>query len=755
MDLKAFNKIIEEAEDALAERRLLDALSLTSSIFKDTTCPYAVMETDTLRQRYTVLLENLATTPPDERTAQSNALIREAIGVLQMARDFWKRDNAQTSTYATLAFENSGLFESYLLEQLQRLSSLHVGEDVFHHTLDGAFTMLWCIHITPENRPLIASSLMRIDSFGRCTLVSALLLGLLDYFSPEKLQLLLALGTPQDDDSENESHDLQARVAVALAIICQRYDTFLNYYTDETQLIRAFFDRPYVRKEMPNLLYALTAQSATYLVDRTFKSMESIVKDLFKKYQPRLDDPEKPSDSEKNEKDHQSHPKSFFGDLFEMSRMDQRDFFNKLSTHARKIDELRNMNIDINQQSFFHLKHFSFFSSPAHWFYPFSTDVPLVHETITRKNGRRDSFLLDILDQNRFCASDCYSFASMMANLQQEASAGNTQFYNLLNKEIEELQDSLDDFGSDGKAFTRMLHPLFDYCQSIQRFLYSPRIDFSYTFRPFELRKLRPLPLLPLFQGFFNRYKDISPTIDMLMHLGGFEEAIVLLDYSAEHFGVDAQMLHARGHAFMRMQQWQRALSAFQQQLLFEDNADAQLAMARCYEAIGFWDKALPLLISEEQRQTDIDENKAVNIIEETGRCLIELKRCDEAVQRFFRLELMEKHINVARRAIAWCSIKQGKFERAAAYYQKLIDQNKANWEDRLNYGHALWLQGLEADAITAYKQSQTAFNRAKEEQRRHFRHWSEAFNEDSRTILATHFDRAACALMLDAVSMG
>ena len=113
----------------------------------------------------------------------------------------------------------------------------------------------------------------------------------------------------------------------------------------------------------------------------------------------------------------------------------------------------------------------------------------------------------------------------------------------------------------------------------------------------------------------------------------------------------------------------------------------------------------------------------------------------------------MERHLNVARRAIGWCSLHQGKYERAANYYSQLIEQKKATWEDRLNRGHALWLQGLTEEAITAYRQSMTTFNRTKKEERQQFRHWAEAFQEDARGLLATHFDATDCGLMIDAVT--
>ena len=204
----------------------------------------------------------------------------------------------------------------------------------------------------------------------------------------------------------------------------------------------------------------------------------------------------------------------------------------------------------------------------------------------------------------------------------------------------------------------------------------------------------------------------------------------------------------------MQLQQWQRALTMFQQLLLMDENPEAELCMARCFEALSQWDHALPLLLNEEKRQGDSNDAEAANIVEETGRTLIQLQRWDDAVQRFFRLEFIGKSLNVARRAIAWCSIHQGKYERAANYYQQLIQLKKATWEDRLNLGHALWLQGLTDEAVTAYLHSFKAFNKTKKEKQQHFRHWTEAFQEDARTLLADHFDAADCALMQDAVQL-
>ncbi len=748
MDKKAFNKIVGEAEEAIAERRIIDALELIEAITQDTTDSVVSTETGLLRERYSQLLRTFTAISHDYRATESNALIRQTIDALEKAVDAWKRDHPKTSAYATFASKLLFVSEDDIIDQLQRISRQRVGQDNYHTALDAAFVMLWCLTYDAHHSQLIASRLALVDSFARRTLTSALLLSSLDHFDCGKLHLLLSLTTAPETDSDGERDDLTARLAVALAIIALRYGPLLDYYDDERRQMRAFFERPDVRGLLPTLLCALTAQANTDLAYDNIETIETIIKDMFVKQQPRLGDEQ--NGQKQQDTPATDAPKEMHMEMFSVNQVDNEELFNKLNTHVRKIDELRRMNIDVNLQSFTNMKHFSFFNVPAHWFYPFSVEVPPFQQALIRKNGKPDKLTLSIMTQNMFCASDCYSYLSMMGFIRNKGKDYD-EFNELINDQLEDLQDELDEFMDDVPRESVGLHPLYDYCQSLHRFFNAQNVDIGYTFRPFD-KHLLPLPFHPLFDGLFDSYSALQPAIELLTTIGGFDEAIALLTFAAEHFGIDAQLLNLRGFAYMGLQQWQRALSDFQQLLLFEDNPEAQLAMARCFEALGYWDKALPLLVSEEKRQTEADESRALNIIEETGRCLIELRQWDEAVQRFFRLELMEKHLNVARRAIAWCSIKQGKYERAAVYYQKLIDQHKANWEDRLNCGHALWLQGREAEALQAYKQSQADFNRSKKAQRHHFRHWSEAFGEDCIDILAPTFDRTECALMLDAV---
>ena len=744
MELKAFEKIYDEAEEAIAEQRFYDVLSLTEAILQDTDYTKALQEITGLRSAYSNLLQSISTLEREERDEAVNQLFREAIELLQMSRDFWHLSHPQTE-YGRIAAQLQDLDDDDLLDQLNHhLNCSFLGEDAYHEALDAAFGMCWILHIEPYAIPSLTKALQKSDCFVRRTLVSAFLLGILEQFTPEKLKLLLALGKPNKTDSDNDAADLQARVAVALTIIYRRYQSFFTFYTEEAALIRKFMRSKAIRPLLPTMLHAFTCQTLTDRVGKRIDDILPIIREAFEQQQPNLgtnDDEETGTEKKKG----------IFSMEIKEIRLDENakdNLFEKLSHHAHKLEEMRQEGLDVNFNSFTNMKHFDFFKHQAHWLYPFNLDVPAAKKGLTLANGKPDRMTLTIMEQNRFCSSDRYSYACMMSYLRKNGGS----LTDVLNEHAEDIEDAIRELTDEQGEQDLQLNPFTDYMQCLHRYFHHNHTTSSPT-SPFSSDHRQPYPLLPLFEGLFSDDDPFRSCINTLMYMGAYEQAIVLINYVSEHYGTDAELLSARGFAFMQLQQWQHALSAFQQELLINENPETELNMARCFEAIKQWDKALPLLLKEEQRLGDDNDGHSANIIEETGRCLIQLQRWDEAVQRFFRLEFMGRHLNVARRAIAWCSIHQGKYERAANYYQQLIDLQKATWEDHLNHGHTLWLQGLNDQAIAAYCTSQAAFNTSKETQRQHFRLWTEAFHEDAIGFLSEHFDTTDCALMLDAVT--
>lgn len=650
---------------------------------------------------------------------------------------------------------SDGLFsEDSIIEQLQRVARSQVGQEDFHNALDAAFALLQGSSLDAMESQAVLSMMNIVDSFARRTLVGALLLSLLDSFTPEKLDLLLGLGKTVRNDNAEERADLQARIAIALTLIYQRHEVFFTHHEALVEKMRNFFMQGNLRSKLPTLLHAFVCQTLNDRVGKRVDNILPIIKDAIEKQQRRLGT---------NDDDGNPKQKGKLGFEIQEIKLDGKEgerLFDRMAEHARDIDNLRQNELDINGTSYVHLKQFPFFSHPAHWFYPFDKEVPDARKGLTRPNGKPDRLTLTIMSNSRFCSSDSYSYACMMAHLR---NGSHRSMLDDLQDQLEELTDSMSEFDDnddeigfddDTSAPKQGLDPFTSYCQDIHRFFHHLRRKEPSTCMPFAPDSRAFLPLLPLFDGLYTQSSDIEPSIETLLQLGDFERAIVLIDFTIEHFGADASLLYQRGYALMQTEQWHRALDAFQQRLIIDDDSETSLCMARCFEALGQWDNALPLLQAEMQRCLDSDDEATADIIEETGRCLIQLRRWDDAVQLFFRLEFMKQHLNVVRRAIAWCSIHQGKYERAVQYYNTLIDKKKATWEDYLNMGHALWLNSQPAQAIEAYRNSMTKFYDTKEELRAQFAHWTDAFQEDARDFLAQHFSETECAQMMEAVTV-
>ena len=754
MDFKAFKKIYGEAIDALNEHRVVDAISLTKAIQGD--CMMMANDEMVVRlhsQYEEIVGDFIAGQLNQQEQERLNQIFCDLIGHLQRVRAEWLMDHMPTA-YSRMASRLTDLGEKELADQLRRTTLCKLEDPAYEQALDAAFGIAWCCNLS-SLKP-IERYLPKIDSFAKRVLVGALLLGVLDCFSLEKIDLLLKLGTIADNDllnaalidddeerktKEAEAHDLLARVTVALTLITQHYGVFFEHFTDTADSIRGFLQKPAVKTDMPLLLNAFACQSMTARAGKRVDDIMSIIKGFIEEHQPRLgSSSDDASDDAKENPDFEVHVTKI--DLKAGKRI-----FKEMMSYAEDVDSMRQRGLDVNHSNFIYMKRFSFFDHPAHWFYPFDLSEPNIQQGVHHPNGKLDLMTLSIMDHNRFCDSDRYSYACMMAYLRRD---NKKSISDSVVEQISEMQDE-DDLPFDlEESAEHRLNPYVNFCQTCYRFFHSKTMEGEYAYA-FAATDDILLPLSPFFEGNYTDFNELKDCVEAFLHMGDSEHAIILLDHIMEHYGTTAYCLQLKGRALMQLRQWRSAIGCFQQELLLEENPESQLATARCYEALQDWDSALPLLLEENQRQ----EGKDANLIEEIARCLLQLKRWDDAVQRFFQLEFMGKHLSVCQRGIGWCSLHQGKYERAEQYYRKLTEGSKrGQWEDYINLGHALWLQGRTAEAVAVYRQFATAFNRSKKAKRHSFRHWTEAFQEDARSLLAAHLSARELAIMQDAIAM-
>jgi tetratricopeptide (TPR) repeat protein len=93
------------------------------------------------------------------------------------------------------------------------------------------------------------------------------------------------------------------------------------------------------------------------------------------------------------------------------------------------------------------------------------------------------------------------------------------------------------------------------------------------------------------------------------------------------------------------------------------------------------------------------------------GHVLLEQSRTSEALQQYFKADLMDGAKHRAWRPIAWCSFLLSDYDRAIDYYDRTARDDKPTAQDLLNRGHVLLCQGRTQEAIDTYRQSLSLLN--------------------------------------------
>ena len=85
------------------------------------------------------------------------------------------------------------------------------------------------------------------------------------------------------------------------------------------------------------------------------------------------------------------------------------------------------------------------------------------------------------------------------------------------------------------------------------------------------------------------------------------------------------------------------------------------------------------------------------------GHTLIETGEYAEALNVYFKAEVLSESSDKTHRPIAWCSFMCRKYDQATKYYNKILDK-QPTIEDFLNAGHVEWCKGSPMKAVEIYK---------------------------------------------------
>ena len=183
-----------------------------------------------------------------------------------------------------------------------------------------------------------------------------------------------------------------------------------------------------------------------------------------------------------------------------------------------------------------------------------------------------------------------------------------------------------------------------------------------------------------------------------------YEEAVQafrLMESTAHPYSTDYRFYQQLGYALQRTQAYGEALEAYRRSdILQSDNNWTLRHSAQCLRILGKPQDALELLLQAEKKSAD---NLSLQI--QIGDCLVDLKRYDDALTRFYKVDYLKPDYPKAWRAIGWCAFLAGHNDRSIEYYEKLLN-GKPTANDCLNAGHAYFVAGNIQMAVSLYRRS-------------------------------------------------
>lgn len=499
--------------------------------------------------------------------------------------------------------------------------------------------------------------------------VSALLMGMNEYYDPRRLSLLFAA-------YQSEIQEVSVKALVAILLSFYKYGSrisdakLLNYFASIKELPTWSSDVKTAYLEFVRTRD--TERISRKMQDELIPQMLKLRPDIYKKI----------NDSTA---------------MIDMSSIEENpeweEMLNKsgITDKIKELSQLQEEGSDVFMSTFSHLKTFPFFSDIANWFLPFSLEHSLVKRTL----GTDISVIGDIIENAPFlCNSDKYSFLLSLGSIPQHQRQ-------LMLSQFEQQREAL---GGAGMAMASMTMPnqrknlLNKYLQDLYRFfkLFRRKGEFNDPFAnsinlvnvSLLSDDLDDVDTLTLVAEFYFRRKYYQEALDVYLSI-------------SEKIPPTAQIFQKIGYCYHQQGDIKNALINYEHaELLNADSAWTLRRIAACHKSLNNPQKALSYYERVASMNAD-DLAVTMNI----GHCHLELENYKEAIKNYYKVEFLDEKSTRAWRPLAWCLLLSGDFDQSSGYYSKILnDQPTA--EDYLNMGHLALAQSNISKAIESYKLS-------------------------------------------------
>ena len=507
----------------------------------------------------------------------------------------------------------------------------------------------------------------------RCLLIAALMLGLMKFYDESKLLILLESYSMSDEPQVQ----LRALTCAMLTMLAHRRRTSSS---------RAMHTRIAAMLDMPDFKHDVWSIQVQLARSRNTENVKHRVRDdlipNIMKMRPDIIDKLKDKDTQ-------------IIDLSDIeANPEWQDWLDQTGI-TRKIEEFNAMQLegsDVFIATFAHLKTFPFFKTLSNWFLPFYP----AHSAVLENLGADKLSLAEVVQHAPYlCNSDKFSFCLSLGALPDSQRS-------LMSAQLEEQNAALNEarlneLPDNRKQRVSIVHA---FIQDLYRFfkLFSRRREFIpvMDYEGLDMTDCLPLAqvtrdahVLELLGALYFKNEFYDDAINCFTRLEGMDDV------------TDDHIYQKIGFAYQNAGKAEQALTYYKRyELLHEDDAWNIRHIAACYRAIGKHDAAL-----EYYRRAEALNPENVSLTLTIGHLLLELNRTNDALQQYFKADLLANAKHRAWRPIAWCSFLFNDYDRAIDYYDRIIHDDKPSPQDYLNLGHVLLCQGNARQAIEAYRE--------------------------------------------------
>lgn len=529
--------------------------------------------------------------------------------------------------------------------------------------------------------------------------VNALALGALEYFDPARIIMLMNI-------YDNESSDIHissvALVGLLLALFRFHERPLPDNVADRLMLLS---DGKTWHSDLKTAFLELIRTRDTERINRTMREdiipgMMKMRPDIIRKMEDASFDPENPEANPEWE---------------EMLRK------SGIADRIRDLSELQQEGADVFMSTFSHLKSFPFFNDMANWFMPFDVErvdvaeagMPPVVTSMLEK--------LPIL-----CDSDKYSFILSIGSVpESQRRMMLSQFESQNATQMEEMM----------RAEAGM-HPVVRrtavsaFLQNLYRFLFLFRRKGDF-YNPFAegVNLLKVNALSP----YLNDAETVEVVAEFFFRCKYWDDALQAFLRLDSISDPRPEVFQKIGYCYQKHGNTDKAIEYYHQAEYFApDNAWLLRRLGAAYRLKGDYAQAADYYKRlADKGPDDIDTTLTI------GYVLMQAKDYQGALKQFFKAEFMDEAGTKAFRPLAWALFVTGDFDKSAAYYNKVMQDNPTA-NDYLNMGHVAMARAAYKEAVNYYKLSMNKADGGVETLIRNIRNDADALRDagvDDRTV--------------------